>query len=118
MQSLSDHYHAHVYFAPQQIALASQLHRELAERFDVALGRIYSFPIGPHPLPMFQVLFTAAQFAQLITWLLHNRKGLDVLVHGVSGDDLRDHTELTLWLGKSHPLDLSVLTPEPVGHQQ
>ena len=42
-------------------------------------------------------------------WLLHNRRGLDVLVHAVSGDDLKDHTEYALWLGQSLPLKLEVL---------
>jgi DOPA 4,5-dioxygenase len=110
MMSVSDYYHAHVYFEADQIGLASQLHRELAEQFRLVMGRIFSVPIGPHPKPMFQAIFEAEQFAEVVTWLLHNRKGLDVLVHGVSGDDLHDHTELTMWLGKSHPLDLSVLS--------
>lgn len=109
MSTQSHYYHAHVYFEVGQLELASQLHRELAARFPVRLGRIFSVPIGPHPKSMFQVLFDAGQFASVVPWLMHNRQGLDVLVHGVSGDDLKNHTELTLWLGNSHQLDLSVL---------
>ncbi|MFT7095134.1 MAG: DOPA 4,5-dioxygenase [Alcanivorax sp.] len=37
-----------------------------------------------------------------------SRNGLTVFVHGLSGDDLRDHTELVMWLGESLPLDLSI----------
>ena len=105
----SEHYHAHVYFEPQQLELASQLHRELAARFPVSLGCIFSMAIGPHPQGIFQVLLPEAQFAPVVEWLLHNRRGLDVLVHGVSGDDLKDHTEHALWLGQSLPLKLEVL---------
>lgn len=105
----TEHYHAHVYFEVDQLAIAQQLHEELSARFPVVMGRIFTRPIGPHPMPMFQVIFAASQFAGLVQWLLHNRQGLDILVHGVSGDDLNDHTELTLWLGQSHKLDLSVL---------
>ncbi len=38
-----------------------------------------------------------------------NRKGLTVLVHGVTGDDIYDHTELVLWLGESLKLNLDAL---------
>jgi len=44
-----------------------------------------------------------------VPWLAVNRKGLTVFVHGLSGDDIYDHTELVLWLGESVELDLSVL---------
>ncbi len=105
----SRHYHAHVYFEASQLDIARRLHRELARLFPVQMGRIFAVPIGPHPKPMFQVIFHENQFAAVVQWLLHNRQGLDVLVHGLSGDDLKDHSELTLWLGKSHTLDFSVL---------
>lgn len=105
----SEHYHAHVYFEPSQLELASQLQRELAVRFPVRLGRIFSMPIGPHPKGMFQVLLPKTQFAPVVEWLLHNRRSLDVLVHGVSGDDLKDHTEHAMWLGQSLPLKLEAL---------
>ena len=34
--------------------------------------------------------------------------GLTVLVHGLTGDDLADHTEHAAWLGEPVELDLSV----------
>jgi len=103
------HYHAHVYFETSQLELASQLHRELAARFPVTLGRLFPMPIGPHSKGMFQVLLPKAQFAPVVEWLLLNRQGLDVLVHAVSGDDLKDHTEYAMWLGQSLPLKLDAL---------
>ena len=45
----------------------------------------------------------------MLPWLALNRKGLTVLVHGRSGNDIYDHTELVFWLGESAELDLSVL---------
>lgn len=33
-----------------------------------------------------------------------------VFVHGLSGDDIYDHTELVFWLGESAELDLDGLT--------
>ncbi len=106
-------FHAHVYFEPDQLDVAARLREALGERFPVALGRIYPYPIGPHTRGMFQVLFTRAQFTDLVTWLLANREGLDVLVHADTGDDLVDHTRHAMWLGNSLPLKLEVLRPAP-----
>ena len=110
MGSVGDRfYHAHVYFEPQQLETASQLREELAEKFKAVMGRLFPMPVGPHPKGMFQIVFSERQFAPIVEWLLHNRRGLDVLVHAVSGNDLKDHTELTLWLGRSLELKLEAL---------
>ncbi|MEQ8955729.1 MAG: DOPA 4,5-dioxygenase family protein [Gammaproteobacteria bacterium] len=102
-------FHAHVYFEASQYQIASQLRKELAAHFELWLGRLFQQPVGPHPLPMFQVVFDATQFAPLIMWLINNRRGLDVLVHQDTGDDLKDHTDHVMWLGNSHPLRLEAL---------
>lgn len=103
------HYHVHVYFDSQQLETASQLHRELADEFKVAPGRIVPVPVGPHPTGMFQLVIASSQFGSIVEWLLHHRRGLDVLVHAVSGNDLKDHTERCFWLGQSHVLKLEAL---------
>ncbi len=103
------HFHAHVYFEAGQLDTATRLREELGARFPVALGRLHERPVGPHAKAMFQVAFDRTSFTDVVTWLLGNRSGLDVLVHGESGDDLRDHTEHTLWLGTPQPLDLDAL---------
>ena len=41
-------------------------------------------------------------------WLDEHRNGLDVFVHGLSGDELKDHTDYAYWLGNEHQLDLSM----------
>jgi len=38
-----------------------------------------------------------------------NRGGLDVLLHPITGNELRDHRDCAMWIGRSHVLDLSVL---------
>ncbi|HSW17592.1 MAG TPA: DOPA 4,5-dioxygenase family protein [Ramlibacter sp.] len=43
----------------------------------------------------------------MIPWLDEHRQGLDVFVHGLSGNALEDHTTHAYWLGKEWPLDLS-----------
>ena len=102
-------YHAHVYYEPATRADAERVREGLAERFPVQLGRWHDQPIGPHSRGMYQVLFAVDQFARIVPWLMLNRRGLDVLVHPETGDDLADHTRHALWLGQPLPLRLEAL---------
>jgi len=101
-------FHAHVYYDEQTFEQAAQLCRAASERFDLAMGRMHRRPVGPHPSWSCQLSVALDQFHAVVPWLMENRAGLTVFMHGISGDDLRDHTELVLWLGASQPLDLSI----------
>jgi DOPA 4,5-dioxygenase len=57
----------------------------------------------------YQLALPAAHFAQVVGWLTLKHAGLDVLIHPNTGDEVRDHRDGAMWLGRSHPLDLSVL---------
>lgn len=103
-----NHYHAHVYFEPDTRAQAIRLREELAQKFSVQTGRVHDKPVGPHTRGMFQVLLDQAAFNTVVPWLMANRDGLNILVHGDTGDDLTDHTRHAMWLGESLPLNLSV----------
>ena len=102
-------YHAHVYFDGNSVEQARTLRERISEEFDYAVGRFHEKNVGPHPRWSFQVAFKAEAFGTLVPWLAVNRKGLTVFVHGLSGEDIYDHTELVMWLGESVELDLSVL---------
>jgi len=102
-------YHAHVYFDDTSVEQARALRERVSEEFDYAVGRFHEKNVGPHPRWSFQIAFKADAFGTLVPWLAVNRKGLTVFVHGLSGDDIYDHTELVLWLGESVELDLSIL---------
>jgi aromatic ring-cleaving dioxygenase len=104
-------YHAHVYFDARTVDQARALCEEAGRRFKVAVGRVHEKNVGPHPRWSCQLAFSAAQFDEVVPWLDANRDGLDVLVHALSGDDIRDHTENAYWLGNEWPLDLSALSP-------
>jgi DOPA 4,5-dioxygenase len=54
--------------------------------------------------------FGTADFDRVIGWLESERNGLDVLVHGLTGDDYADHTAHAMWLGRQWPLDLSMFS--------
>lgn len=102
-------YHAHVYFDEQSVEQARALRERVGREFDHAVGRFHEKNVGPHPRWSFQIAFEPDAFGVIVPWLALNRKGLTVLVHGLSGDDMYDHTELVMWLGESLTLDLSAL---------
>lgn len=98
------YYHAHVYWSnDEQRSTALSIRQQLTD-LDCSLGRVWDEPIGPHPLPMYQVNYCTTiqeSVEQLLT-----STGLTVLLHEDTGDDLRDHTEGARWLGETLKLDL------------
>jgi DOPA 4,5-dioxygenase len=58
---------------------------------------------------MYQVAFAVEEFPRLVPWLMLNRRGLSVLVHPLTGDDVADHSAHALWLGPPLPLRLEAL---------
>ena len=101
-------YHAHVYFNENSLEQAQRLCENAASRFGVAMGRVHQKPVGPHPRWSCQLAFDASQFDALIAWLDANRDGLTILVHGLTGNDLEDHTAHASWLGEPAALNLAV----------
>jgi len=99
-------YHAHVYFDADTIGQATALCEEAGRLFRVAVGRVHAKLVGPHPRWSCQLAFSAAEFDRIVPWLDEHRGGLDVFVHGLSGDALKDHTDYAYWLGNEWPLDL------------
>jgi DOPA 4,5-dioxygenase len=107
--NVHDAYHAHIYFGPQTVGQARALAQEAGSLFKVAVGRVHEKLVGPHPQWSVQLAFSRAEFDRIVPWLDEHRGGLDVFVHGVSGDDIIDHTDYAYWLGNEHTLDLSKL---------
>jgi aromatic ring-cleaving dioxygenase len=107
--ALVQSYHAHVYYRPETRAHAAAVRDQLGARFPVQLGRWHDALVGPHSRSMYQVAFPAEAFGTIVPWLMLNRGPLDVLVHAETGNDLRDHTAHTLWLGEPLPLRLEAL---------
>jgi len=103
-------YHAHVYFDEKTVDQANQLCEEIGQKFDVAVGHMLKKPVGPHPRWSCQIAFKDAIFDELVTWIDDHRKDLTVLLHGISGDELEDHTKHVHWLGKEETLNLAVFT--------
>lgn len=104
-------YHAHIYFDETTVEQARALRERIAGELGYAVGRFHEKNVGPHPRWSFQVVFEPEALGDILPWLALNRRGLTVFVHGLSGNDLYDHTELVMWLGESQQLDLDALSP-------
>ena len=108
-------WHAHVYFdaasRDDAWALREAVASELAAH--VQLGRFHEKPVGPHPMWSFQIAFAPGSLADVVGWLALNHGALDVFVHPNTDEELRDHRDCAIWLGKSHRLDLAALGPAP-----
>lgn len=111
-QNIHKAYHAHIYFGTGTVAQARELAAQAGKRFKVEVGRVHEELVGPHPQWSCQLAFSAAEFDQIIPWLDEHRGELDVFVHGLTGDDLADHTTHAYWLGNEWPLDLSMFRRE------
>ncbi len=106
--NLHNNYHAHVYFDSESEKVARGVCDQIAQNFDLKIGRFHRKSVGPHPKWSCQVTFNAKHFDQFIPWLDANRKGLTIFIHGLTGDDLKDHTEYAYWLGQSVELNLGM----------
>jgi DOPA 4,5-dioxygenase len=103
-------YHAHIYYTDAASrAFAGELREAIGREFKVVLGRWRDMPVGPHPIPMYQVAFEPEEFSRLVPWLALNHGPLSVLIHPETGDDPTDHSVRALWLGEKLPLDIEFL---------
>ncbi len=101
-------WHAHIYFDTASAPMAERVRNEVAERFDIQMGRWHERPVGPHPRWSYQIAFAPDLFAELLSWLTLNRGGLTVFIHPETGDDLVDHTDHAIWMGEMPALNLDM----------
>jgi len=121
MTNPTDQYHAHVYFDEGTLAAARRLHEEFSHMLAtgslpnlVLVGKMFETPVGPHPVPQFELHFLASALPDVEALL--RASGLTCLLHPLTNDDLADHTTLAEWIGEPIPLDVTVL--DPPGHNQ
>jgi len=113
-------YHAHIYHAPGQRAASDALHAQLvalkADLPDLLMvGKLREGPVGPHPLPQFEIHFLARATPRILP--LIEASGLRALVHPLTQDDLADHTTLAQWIG-GPPLDLDLSVMDAPGENK
>ena len=109
--STIESWHAHVYFDAASRDQAWQLRETIIAELGGAMemGRFHERPVGPHPMWSYQLAFIPDRFAEVVGWLTLNHHPLDVFVHPNTGDELGDHRDRALWMGRSYELNLRVL---------
>jgi DOPA 4,5-dioxygenase len=101
-------YHAHVYFDQDTREPAHALREEIERKFPVEMGRWHEKLVGPHPRWSYQVAFRPEVFADIVPWLMLNRRGLTIFLHPNTGDDLVDHRDYPTWMGERLALNLDM----------
>jgi aromatic ring-cleaving dioxygenase len=104
-------YHAHVYYDTDTRKLAEDLRDTILEKFAVKPGAFSDEPIGPHPIPQFNVIFQTEEFQKIVPWLMLNHGDLDVLIHPLTESSYDDHSKNALWIGTPVPMRLDILRP-------
>ena len=104
-----EEYHCHVYFGPDEVESANALLDLIEATFGFKRGRFNTKPIGPHMGGSCEVQFSQSDFGRFIPWLMVHRGGLTCFVHGLTGDDIIDHSQYVMWLGKEWDLNMGAL---------
>jgi DOPA 4,5-dioxygenase len=104
-----DGYHAHIYYNTETRLRAEQLRETIATTLGVEVRELSDGPRGPHPVAQFRFTFTAAQFENVVPWLMLNREGLDVLVHPLTDNSYDDHSRYAVWRGAPVALKLNTM---------
>lgn len=101
-------YHAHIYYDADSYDQAQLFAEAAHQQFSLAVGHMHKQAVGPHPRWSCQLSFKRDLLNEFIPWATKHRKGLTLFIHTVTGNDLFDHTDGTLWMGKMEELDLSI----------
>lgn len=116
MHTGSAPYHAHIYYQPQQCALADATRARLCRLMEsreipqlLFVGNLKDNKAGPHPIPQFEIHFTEKALQAILDFI--KASGFTALVHPLTDDDLADHTRLAHWIGTPLELDLTTLDP-------
>lgn len=95
-------WHVHVYFDEASKPIAEAVRADIERVMpDLKLGRVHDKPVGPHPEGSFQVLIPNERLADATSWFALNRRGLTILLHPNTEDDLKDHRDYPIWFGQA-----------------
>lgn len=101
-------YHSHIYFDEHTVEQARNLAEKAGQAFDLSVGRMIEKTIGPHPKWSCQLAYKAELLSEVLPWLAIHRHDLTIFTHIVSGDDLWDHTQGTIWMGTIETLNIEM----------
>ncbi len=101
-------YHAHLYYEFSDIEEAKEVLEKVKSQFDFSVGRVWDRPVGPHPIGSCQITVPVDALNEFIPWMMKERGRFDVFFHANTGDDLLDHTQCVVWMGKEHTLKIDM----------
>ncbi|MBN3788381.1 DOPA 4,5-dioxygenase family protein [Burkholderia sp. Ac-20353] len=106
-----ENWHAHVYFDETSRDDAWAFRQVVTAHFGdaVQLGRFNERLVGPHPRWSYEIAFSSGNFGVIAGWLILNHRALDILLHPNTDDELRDHRDSAVWIGRAYTLNLSAL---------
>ena len=101
-------FHAHLYYDADEVDTAKRFAQDARERFKLAVGHFHLEPVGPHPRGSCQLSMSPATFKEFALWAMDARGEMTIFAHGLSGNDLDDHTSYVIWFGPSEPLNMTI----------
>jgi aromatic ring-cleaving dioxygenase len=104
-------FHLHVYYDLDDLPTGIEVHRDLLKGLTCidGCGPVKRVPVGPHPKPSFEVWFQNSHLGEVVLWVLQNRRGLSALIHPLTKNEIRDHSEHAVWIGSPLTLDFTFL---------
>ncbi len=115
-------YHAHIYFkegqkSQQQAADLAQhiektFNQSVTGHFVYSQSSVDKKRAGPHAVPNHALHFKPEGFAAIVSALQMNFAELSVLIHPVTGDEITDHLDASMWMGKELPYNMEFFDQE------
>ena len=101
-------YHAHIYWKNDCERGSAISLRPSFQSLGCGIGAVHDKPIGPHPLPMYQIMYDSSNQSEVEALL--KSQPMSILLHEDVGiDHVRDHTEGARWINDPLELDLKFL---------
>lgn len=113
-------FHFHTYFWQQNQVSVEDVRdlRQLIQKeieagglTNCSLNHLNMQPIGPHPIGSFETCCNVTSLHLAVSFFMRQHGKFSVLLHPLTRQEVRDHTEHAFWMGMPLPLDLSSLSP-------
>jgi aromatic ring-cleaving dioxygenase len=104
------YYHIHQYFELKDLVEVQNLRDQIEQGFlgQIRVSGLVARKVGPHPLPMFEIIVGAEQKGKIKDYLKKYNGDRSALIHPVTENDLEAHTKLAEWIGPRLDLNLSI----------
>ena len=113
-------FHFHTYFLQENRVKVHEVKelRELISK-EIATGGLRNCslnhlnlgPRGPHPIGSFETCCNVSSLDAATSFFMKNHGKFSVLLHPLTKQQLKDHTERAMWIGLPMPLDVEILDP-------